>query len=287
MAALFFGLVLATGGPAVAQETAYATPCRAHAEFAGAAEANAASLDTLEWSPFGPETGWEAYAPAVMREIGTDCPPYTPDFAGALAAWQTRWDLAPTGVFGPEAFQVLKGLWQERRPFVMARFRDECPPPPPPSALRVMDESEDAGFREGRFLRGDVLAWYRAMVRDARAADPAIAADPELLTLFSGYRAPEDDQLRCETEGGCDGVRRAVCSPHRTGTAIDLYVGRLPGETADSTRPQNRLHQSRGPAYRWLMANAHRYGFVNYLYEPWHWEWVGPPGAETRTASAP
>jgi LAS superfamily LD-carboxypeptidase LdcB len=29
------------------------------------------------------------------------------------------------------------------------------------------------------------------------------------------------------------------------------------------------------PAYRWLVANAGRFGFVNYVFEPWHWEWTG------------
>ncbi len=31
------------------------------------------------------------------------------------------------------------------------------------------------------------------------------------------------------------------------------------------------------PAYRWLLANARRFGFVNYVFEPWHWEWTGEP----------
>ena len=31
------------------------------------------------------------------------------------------------------------------------------------------------------------------------------------------------------------------------------------------------------PAYRWLVANADRFGFVNYPFEPWHWEWTGEP----------
>jgi LAS superfamily LD-carboxypeptidase LdcB len=29
------------------------------------------------------------------------------------------------------------------------------------------------------------------------------------------------------------------------------------------------------PTYQWLVAHAHRYGFVNYPFEPWHWEWTG------------
>lgn len=260
--------------------------CWSQAEaFGSAAEANARSLDTLVWTPFGPEVGWEPYGPMIAEEIGAgDCAPYTPDFAAALAAWQGRWGLPPTGVFGPDTFQVFKGLWQERRPFIQARLRDECPEPPSGYFLAELTPEEDSAQRTGRFLRADVLAAYRAMVAAARAEVPEIAADPELLTIFSGFRDPYADAARCAAEGNCDGVRRASCSPHRTGTALDLYVGRLPEMAADSTDVQNRLHQSRGAAYRWLVKNARRFGFVNYVYEPWHWEYVGP-AAEEGTAA--
>ena len=40
----------------------------------------------------------------------------------------------------------------------------------------------------------------------------------------------------------------------------------------------SRLHMTRGPTYRWLVRNAGRFGFVPYVYEPWHWEWVSPTG---------
>jgi LAS superfamily LD-carboxypeptidase LdcB len=32
---------------------------------------------------------------------------------------------------------------------------------------------------------------------------------------------------------------------------------------------------TRTATYRWLLANAGRFGFVNYPFEPWHWEWTG------------
>ena len=32
---------------------------------------------------------------------------------------------------------------------------------------------------------------------------------------------------------------------------------------------------SRTAVYRWMVANAARFGFVNYPFEPWHWEWTG------------
>lgn len=63
-------------------------------------------------------------------------------------------------------------------------------------------------------------------------------------------------------------------SEHQLGTAIDFITVGLGGQLAgfDAT-----------PAYQWLTENAYRYGFVlsypkgnkYYVYEPWHWRFVG------------
>ena len=59
------------------------------------------------------------------------------------------------------------------------------------------------------------------------------------------------------------------------GLAMDLNLGAAPGSGPDSADDDNRLYISRGAAYRWMVANASRFGFVNYPFEPWHWEWTG------------
>ncbi len=240
-----------------------------------ASRANAASADSLVWTPFGAvERGWETYAPLVAREIGSECGHETPAFAAALASWERRNGLVADGLFDAAAFARLKGEWNRRRRYVALRGQGVCPDPPRPEALANARISE--GYR-GKAVqaRPAVLDAYRRMVAAARAEDPAIAADPQALTIFSAYRDPASDALRCLTEGNCDGRRRARCSVHRTGLALDLTVGSAPGFPVDSTADPNRLAQSRTPAYRWLVRNAHRYGFVNYPYEPWHWEWTG------------
>jgi LAS superfamily LD-carboxypeptidase LdcB len=118
------------------------------------------------------------------------------------------------------------------------------------------------------------------MVATARAEAPEIAADPDLLKIFSGYRSPTYDAARCAAQNNCNGRERATCSPHRTGLAMDLYLGHAPGFSADASADANRLYLTQAPAYRWLLANADRFGFVNYPFEPWHWEWTGEaPGS--------
>ena len=258
-------------------------------EWAAPAMANAVSHYTLQWTPFGPtEFGWETYLPLIQKELGAACAPGSPRFARALAEFQYAHDLPATGWFDAATFQVFRGLWQERRPFIMARVREEpCPDPPPLYQLGYLVESEEHADRLTRLLRRDVLAAYRLMVAAAREEVPEIAADPELLQIFSAFRDPEADAARCAAQGNCDGLRRAVCSPHRTGTAVDLYVGQAFGLGVDNTSPASRLHMTRGATYRWLVRNAGRFGFVPYVYEPWHWEWVSPTGGYALTAAAP
>lgn len=68
-------------------------------------------------------------------------------------------------------------------------------------------------------------------------------------------------------------------SEHQLGTTIDISASRNEGLTEAFERTK---------AFEWLTANAHRYGFVLsypknngfYVYEPWHWRFVGTELAE-------
>ena len=254
-----------------------ATPpsCTAGEGFAQAAAQNAASLDTAPVAPFGrPEVGWEVYLPLTAHEIGSECPPQSPGFAQALAAWQKGHGVAANGVMDAPTLEALRLVWLRRRPFVAASGHGLCPPAPTPNRLAWSTAKEAYGARPVQ-LRPGALNAYRAMVAAARHDVPTLAADPALLTIFSGYRDPIADAVRCVTEGNCGSAVRANCSAHRTGLAMDIDLGSAPGYRVDSAADPNRLYMSRLPAYRWLVANAGRFGFVNYPFEPWHWEWVG------------
>ena len=248
--------------------------CASDQAFAAAAAQNAVSLTGAAWSAFGrPEAGWEIYAPLTAHEVGSDCPPDTPAFAKALATWQGAHHLAGAGVMTEETLKQLRTLWLERRPFVVAMARG-CPPPPPPEQLAWVGPEE--GFHGKPVqLRLAALAAYRSMVAAARAEAPEIDKDHSLLSIFSGYRDPVADGLACDTTVTCGTITRARCSAHRTGLAVDLYLGSTPDSAPEMSADPNRLFQSRSTAYRWLVANGARFGFVNYPFEPWHWEWTG------------
>lgn len=239
-----------------------------------AAQTNAASLHTLAWAPFGrPETGWETYAPLIAQEIGTACAPETAGFAAALSEWQTAHRLPADGVMRPETFEPMRVAMMLRRPFVEATRHGACPSPPPPETLATAADDESYGGKTIQ-LRAGALAAYRRLVDAARQDDPSIMQDPQTLRLISGFRGPADEASRC-AGGACNRRERASCSAHRTGLALDLYLGHAPGERPDSSSDSNRLYMSRTPAYRWLAANGGRFGFLPYPFEPWHWEWTG------------
>lgn len=242
---------------------------------ANAAAANAASLQTLAWSPFGkPETGWEIYAPRIAAEVGTGCAPDSEGFAAALARWQDAHGLARTGVMDEAVFDVMLPAWHLSRPFVRVNREGVCPGAPAETSLAVARPEESYGGKTIQ-LRPAALEAYRRMAAEARAA--GVLHRPEALRIYSGFRAPDADAERCARDRNCQGLARAICSAHRTGLALDLFIDAAPGFGPDSSADANRLAMARSPLYRWMVANAGRFGFVNYVYEPWHWEWTGEP----------
>lgn len=242
-----------------------------------AAAVNASSLESLEWAPFRrPERGWAIYATRIGHEIGSRCPAVSPAFAADLARWQARHQREPTGILDPETFAVMNLQWTLARPFVRQTRDGSCPLPPPPAMLATATPDESYGGKT-IVLRADALAAYRRMIAAARRSPGS--ADPARFRIFSGFRDPAADEARCLVDGNCQGVTRATCSAHRTGLAVDLDVGSAPGFGPDSSDDANRRAMVRTLAYRWLVANAGRFGFINYVFEPWHWEWSPPPPA--------
>jgi hypothetical protein len=258
--------------------TQQAAGCVDAPRFRNAARANASTLSTLPWSPFGvAEAGWDAYAPVIAAEIGTTCAADSAGFAGALAAWQQSHGLPPGGILEPQTFEKMRVAWMLRRPFVIETRDGHCPPGPDEASLALAAKDEGYWGKAIQLKPGALEAWRRLRAA-ARREIPAVAADPQLLSLVSGYRSPSENVARC-LKGGCGGPARANCSAHQTGTALDLYLGSAPGFDPTSSTDVNRSWQAATPLYSWLAANAGRFGFVGYPYEPWHWEWAGEPAS--------
>ncbi len=105
---------------------------------------------------------------------------------------------------------------------------------------------------------------------------------PQLLPTgsLSGFRTPKQQaNLRSSSAArhGSQDIGKWVAKPgssaHQTGRAIDFYLG-----MRNSRQNVTRLRQTQ--AYKWMVANAHRFGFYPYPAEPWHWEY-NPPAVES------
>mgnify|MGYP000346579185 CR=1 FL=1 len=122
-----------------------------------------------------------------------------------------------------------------------------------------------------------VLAAYREMLAAAKGERPDLFTQGGLFLLASAWRDPADDKASCTANPGpCNGTAKAVtCSAHWSGRAVDINLGFIAGGDPTDSTYANRLHQARSAAYAWMLDNAGRFGFVNYYYEPWHWEWQG------------
>ncbi|HIK38286.1 MAG: D-alanyl-D-alanine carboxypeptidase family protein [Geminocystis sp.] len=106
------------------------------------------------------------------------------------------------------------------------------------------------------------------------------------LVALSGFRSKKEQEylfFRVKEQRKQDTVTRAqVSAPpgyseHHTGYAVDIGDGNAPGTNLSESFEKTE-------AFRWLRANAARYGFElsfprhnpqGVSYEPWHWRYVG------------
>ncbi|MCK5059740.1 MAG: D-alanyl-D-alanine carboxypeptidase family protein [Candidatus Pacebacteria bacterium] len=101
------------------------------------------------------------------------------------------------------------------------------------------------------------------------------------LYIFSAYRSFDEQEALKEQYAVTYGEGTANqfsadqgYSEHQLGTAVDIITTGI-GGTLDGFDETS--------AYQWLLQNAHRYGFIlsypdnnsYYIFEPWHWRFVG------------
>jgi LAS superfamily LD-carboxypeptidase LdcB len=219
------------------------------------------------------QRGWYIYLPLIQRLIDTKRDSASPQFAAAVAAWQRKSALKPSGILDEETLYAMIKTWQE------VRLKDRTPAQPAQLITApIADFYDPTRAEELRQVERQTYAAYKRMVA-AAVADRSLglahtrgelASGEKYLKIVSAFRSREyQEKLRRESpNSGSAGL--AVNSPHFTGRALDLYVGGEPVDTQDS----NRALQVQTRVYLWLVRNAERFGFRPYCYEPWHWEYV-------------
>lgn len=142
-----------------------------------------------------------------------------------------------------------------------------------PTKLRQIDDGYILPGRDVQFFQGDALSFLEEMLDDA-------AEDGVDLKIISAYRSFDvQTQLKGQytvTYGSGANAFSADqgYSEHQLGTTVDLTVASIGGAYTSFKDTE---------AYQWLQKNAYRYGFIEsypegnsyYVYEPWHWRFVG------------
>jgi hypothetical protein len=240
-----------------------------------AARRNVLLSTTLTWT-FGSkqQRGWYLYTSLIQELIDEKLDSTGVHFARAVARWQTKSALKPSGVIDEETLYAMIKTWQE------ARLKDRTPALPDQLLTAPLADFYDpTRAEELRMVERRTYAAYKRMVAAAVSErslglvhnGKELAPGERYLKIISAFRSREyQEKLRRESpNSGSAGL--AVNSPHFTGRALDLYVGGDPVDTLDS----NRALQVQTRVYQWLVRNAERFGFRPYCYEPWHWEYVG------------
>ena len=243
--------------------------------FADAAQRNAVLSTSLTWT-FGSkqQIGWYLYTPLIKQLVETREDVASVKFARAVARWQAKAGLKPSGVIDEETLYAMIKTWQD------ARLKDRTPAQPDQLLIApISDFYDPTRAEELRQVERLTYAAYQRMVAAAvndhslglAHKGRELAPGEKYLKIISAFRSREyQEKLRRESpNSGTAGL--AVNSPHFTGRALDLYVGGEPVETKDA----NRALQVQTRVYQWLVRNAERFGFRPYCYEPWHWEYVG------------
>ena len=83
---------------------------------ADAAKRNALLSTSLTWT-FGskPQQGWYIYTPLIERLINTKQDSASAQFARAVARWQTKSGLKPSGILDEETLYAMIKTWQDAR----------------------------------------------------------------------------------------------------------------------------------------------------------------------------
>jgi D-alanyl-D-alanine carboxypeptidase len=142
-----------------------------------------------------------------------------------------------------------------------------------PSKLKVIDTEYLAPGRKEQYFHADALPYLEDMLDAAKRDDIE-------LQVVSAYRSFETQAelkgayLQSYGSGANTFSADQGYSEHQLGTTLDFSTPDLGGTLGGFGDSE---------AYQWLKENAHKYGFTlsypegnaYYVYEPWHWRFVG------------
>ena len=142
-----------------------------------------------------------------------------------------------------------------------------------PDKLEQIDEDYILEDKKDQYFLGDAMRFLERMIDAAERDDVD-------LKIISAYRSfDEQNELKGQFtqlygEGANAFSADQGFSEHQLGTTIDITTPEIGATSASFGETE---------AFEWLQENAHKYGFILsypegntfYIYEPWHWRFVG------------
>jgi D-alanyl-D-alanine carboxypeptidase len=146
-----------------------------------------------------------------------------------------------------------------------------------PRSLSTIDAAYVSGTKALQF-ETDALPFLTRMMDDAHTAQTSPALSLRVVSAYRSFGTQAALKSSYKVTYGAGTANSFSAdqgySEHQLGTTIDFTTTRLAANfsTFDSTNE-----------YAWLVANAYKYGFIlsypknnkYYVYEPWHWRFVG------------
>ena len=142
-----------------------------------------------------------------------------------------------------------------------------------PERLKQIDNEYILAGKKDQYFHAEAVDYLIDMIDDAKE-------DGIDLKIVSAYRsfdeqmAVKDQYSQIYGSGANTFSADQGYSEHQLGTTVDLTITEVGGAYTSFAKT---------PAYSWLLEHAHRYGFAlsypennsYYIFEPWHWRFIG------------
>ncbi len=211
---------------------------------------------------------------------------YGPQTKSAIARFQQRLNIKPSGVFSEETRFFFDSIY----------FKELCPDADPKQDKSYENVSRRTSVPLD-YIPSDLIRLPRTVrtigvmclsKEPSKRLDEMFAdAKTENLDLavFSAYRSANTQRLltayylKTMGQGGLAGVAESGHSEHQLGTTVDIT-----GKSIKYAGPSQLFGTAKEG--KWLFENSYKYGFImsypkgkqqdtGYIYEPWHFRYVG------------
>lgn len=126
---------------------------------------------------------------------------------------------------------------------------------------------------QDQYILSNVLPFLYTLLSDAKKDNIDLKIKWAYRSFWEQYNIKTKDMITYGT-GANKFVADQGYSEHQLGTTVDFVTKEFNGNASLFYKTK---------AYQWLVANAYKYGFVlsypknnrYYIYEPWHWRFVG------------